>query len=220
VLVLLPPSEGKTAPRRGAPVDLGALAHPELGERRAALLDALGGGLRAAPSARASKVYTGVLFQRLRLGELPLRARRRVLIASALWGVVAPDDRIPAYKLPIDAKLPAIGGLAAFWRDALRAVLPDDGLVVDLRSGGYAAAWKPRAATVVGVRGFVERDGRRTAVSHMVKSTRGHVARLVLEAPRPPRTPDAVAQIVAGAGHEVELVRAGRGWSLDVIERV
>jgi hypothetical protein len=28
VLVLLPPSEGKTAPRRGRPVDLAALVHP------------------------------------------------------------------------------------------------------------------------------------------------------------------------------------------------
>jgi uncharacterized protein len=216
VLVLLPPSEGKTAPRRGRPLDMSALVHPELTARREALLAALDPGLRAAPTARASAVYTGVLFQRLRLAELPLRARRRVLIASALWGVVRPDDRIPAYKLPIDARLDGVGGLAAYWRPALRDALPDDGgLVLDLRSGGYAAAWRPRRATLLGVRAFVERGGRRTAVSHMVKATRGDVARIVLSAPRPPRTPAAVAELVAAAGHEVEL----SGGTLDVIQR-
>jgi hypothetical protein len=219
VLVILPPSEGKTAPAAGKPLELARLVHPELNPLRAALLDALDPGLRSAPAARASRVYTGVLYQRLRLGELRAPARRRVLIASALWGVVAPDDRIPAYKLPIGTRLDGFGGLAAHWRSALRAALPDSGLVVDMRSGAYAAAWRPRGATVVGVRAFVERDGRRTAVSHMVKATRGEVARLLLEAPRAPRSPEAVAAIAAAAGHRVELARAAGGWTLDVIDR-
>jgi cytoplasmic iron level regulating protein YaaA (DUF328/UPF0246 family) len=219
VLVILPPSEGKTAPATGAPADLARLVHPELNPRREALLDALDPALRTAPAAPAAKVYTGVLYQRLRLRELRPAARRRVLIASALWGVLRPGDRIPAYKLPIGDRLDGFGGLAAYWRPALAEALPDRGLVVDMRSGAYAAAWRPRAATVVGVRAFVERDGTRTIVSHMVKATRGEVARLLLDAPRPPRDPAAVAAIVAAAGHEVELTPAGGGWSLDVIDR-
>jgi cytoplasmic iron level regulating protein YaaA (DUF328/UPF0246 family) len=214
VLVLLPPSEGKTAPRRGRPADLGALVHPELTPQREALLDALDPGLRAAPSAAASKVYTGVLYQRLGLPALPARARRRVLIVSGLWGVLRPDDRIPAYKLPIGTRLDGFGGLAAYWRPALRAALPDEGFVLDLRSGPYAAAWRPRDATVLAVRAFVERGGRRTAVSHMVKATRGDVARIVLSASRPPADPDAVADLLAAAGLRVEL----RPRTLDVIE--
>jgi uncharacterized protein len=246
VLVLLPPSEGKTAPRRGAPADLDRLAFPELTERRERLLRALAalsGGpagaalealglsdgqaaelernsvLRTAPAAMAARIYTGVLYERLRLPELPARARRRVLIASALWGVVRPGDRIPAYRLSIDARLPEIGGLAAYWRPALQAALPDSGLVVDLRSGPYAAAWRPRDAAVVGVRAFTERGGRRTAISHMVKATRGDVARLLLEAPRPPRSAEHVAALVAASGREVALTRERGSVSVDVIER-
>jgi hypothetical protein len=49
----------------------------------------------------------------------------------------------------------------------------------------------------------------------MVKATRGEVARIVLEAARPPRTPEAVAELVAAAGREVEL----SGATLDVIQR-
>ena len=217
MLVLLPPSEGKTAPRRGRPVDLAALSHPELTAAREAVLRALPDrdALLRAPAARASAIYTGILFGRLELAGLPLRARRRVLIFSGLWGVLSPDDRVPAYKLPIETKLPGIGGLAAHWRAPLRDALADEGLIVDLRSGAYAAARRPRRADVVAVRAFVERDGIRTPVSHMVKATRGDVARIVLRASPPPRTPEAVAELVAAAGHEVERSPG----ALDVIER-
>jgi uncharacterized protein len=154
-------------------------------------------------------VYTGVLYERLRLAALPEAARARVLIASALWGVVRPDDRIPAYRLSIGARLPRTPGLASFWRPALTRVLPDGGLVVDLRSGGYAAAWKPKDA--LSVRAFTP-DG--AVVSHMVKAVRGDVARVLLQEPRPPGTAAEVAEIVARS-YEVEL----NGTSLDVVQR-
>ncbi len=41
MLILLPPSEGKSAPRRGKPLDLAALSFPSLREPRATVLDAL-----------------------------------------------------------------------------------------------------------------------------------------------------------------------------------
>jgi uncharacterized protein len=244
VLILLPPSEGKTAPESGAPVDLGALAYPQLAKQRERLLrvvinvsgtapkralERLGlsagqaaelernRALAGAPAAPAGRVYSGVLYERLRLPELPAAARERVLIASALWGVVRPDDRIPAYRLSMGADLPRVGSLAGFWRPALRKALPDGGLVVDMRSGPYAAAWRPRVAEVVEVRAFTEHEGRRTAVSHMVKATRGDVARVLLEAPAPPATPAAAAELVAASGLEVELERGRAGWTLDII---
>jgi uncharacterized protein len=219
VLVLLPPSEGKAAPARGRPVDLAGLAFPELTERRDALLDALGGDLRSAPSAPATSVYTGVLYQRLGLPDLPARAQRRVLIASGLWGMLRPRDRIPAYKLPIGSRLPGFGGLAAWWRPALREVLPDRAgeLVLDLRSGPYVAAWRPQAAVRLEVRGFTETaGGSRKVISHMAKRVRGDVARAVLEAGAGAATPDDVAAVAEAAGMRVEL---SPGPALDVIER-
>jgi uncharacterized protein len=105
VLILLPPSEGKTAPEAGESVDLGSLAFAaELTASRAALLDALerlgreplenavkklavsagqagevevDAALRRAPAAPASSVYSGVLYDRLDLPGLPAPARRR-----------------------------------------------------------------------------------------------------------------------------------------------
>ncbi|HSK49733.1 MAG TPA: peroxide stress protein YaaA, partial [Solirubrobacterales bacterium] len=239
MLVLLPPSEGKTAPSAGAPVDLDALAFAaDLGDRRAALLDALArlvemptaraieqlavskgqagevvvdAELRDAPAAAAAAVYSGVLYDRLRLPELPASARRRVLIASALWGVLRPEDRIPYYRFSAKARLEGIGPVAAWWREALAVALPDEpgDLVVDMRSAAYAAAWKPKRATLLAVRAFSESGGKRKPVSHMAKAVRGDVARALLLAKRPPTDPEAAAAVAADAGFAVELSGAG-----------
>ncbi len=243
MLILLPPSEGKTAPTSGAPVRLETLAFADdLTQSRRKLLGALAAlaevpleravsmlavsagqagevavdaELSSAPAGPAAEVYTGVLYDRLRLPELPKRAQGRVLIASALWGVVRPTDRIPYYRLSAKAKLDGIGGLAAFWRPALTAALPDQEgtLVVDMRSGAYAAAWKPKHAELLAVRAFSEVKGKRKPVSHMAKAVRGEVARALLESKKPPESPESAASIAEAAGFTIELTPG----NLDVI---
>jgi uncharacterized protein len=216
MLIFLPPSEGKDRPEAGGPVVLDSLAYAaELGEKRAELLEAFDPGLREAPAAPAHAVYAGVLFKRLQLPELPAAARRRVLIASALWGVVRPDDRIPYYKFPPKTRLKGIGAPNAFWRPALAAALPDDDgdLIVDMRSGAYAAAWKPKRATLLAVRAFTEEGGQRKAVSHMAKAVRGDVAKALLAAKKVPRDRESTAAVAEAAGFTVELTDG----TLDVI---
>jgi cytoplasmic iron level regulating protein YaaA (DUF328/UPF0246 family) len=146
-----------------------------------------------------------------------------VLVASALWGVVALGDHIPAYRLSIGARLPALtrSGLAAWWRPALSAALPDEAgqLVVDLRSGGYAAAWRPKHATLVEVKASTA-EGK--PISHMAKAVRGTVARALLQARRAATEPAdvaAAAQRGEGVGR-VELHvpgKAGGAWVVEVI---
>jgi cytoplasmic iron level regulating protein YaaA (DUF328/UPF0246 family) len=234
LIVLLPPSEGKTAPSEGAPLDLDAFPFPGLNKTRERLLDVLsrltfpralkqldiGPGLleeaqrnltlRDAPAAPAHEVYTGVLYEHLGLGTVT--HVDNVLIASALWGFLRPNDRIPAYRLSMGATLPRIPSLPALWRDPLRKALPDEGLIVDMRSGSYTAAWKPKRATVVGVRAFV--DGK--TISHMVKATRGDVARILLNSGEIPETAEDVGSIVRQNGLSVELSGSGRSFNLDV----
>jgi cytoplasmic iron level regulating protein YaaA (DUF328/UPF0246 family) len=243
VLILLPPSEGKFAPSEGEPVDLDSLAFAtQLGDRRAALLDALerlgtlstaralkqlaiskgqadeiavDAGLRFAPAAPAAKLYTGVLYDHLRLPELPARAQRQVLIASALWGVLRPEDRVPYYRFSAKARLARVGPLASWWRTPLAEAMPDEpgGLVVDMRSAAYAAAWKPKRATLLAVRAFSESGGARKPVSHMAKAVRGEVARALLLVKTAPVDPEGAAAVAREAGYEVKL----SGSNLDVI---
>ncbi len=255
VLVLLPPSEGKSGRVRGRPVDLGALHLPELTTARSRVLEVLARVSATAdghrvlgvsdalapelvrntrwatePAVPVAALYSGVLYDALGLAALPAGARRRatarLLVVSAAWGALRPDDRVPPYRLSMGTSLPGLGALAAFWRPRLAAALPPlaTGLVVDCRSSTYAAAWKPEgpvAERTVTVRVLRDEGGRRTVVSHMAKHTRGLVARhLVSRAGRDPRTASALASAV-GEAFEVELSRPGRDGShrLDVVVR-
>lgn len=264
MLILLPPSEGKTPPRTGAPLDLGALtladdagvtaARAELLDRLAAASlrpDALGllgvgasladevaanASLAYAPAAPAHRVYTGVLFDALDHAGLSPTARRRartdVLVFSALFGASGLGDRIPAYRLSVGARLPGLPGLAAWWRPRLTPALDAlaeraGGPVVDCRSGGYAAQWRPPAQRTVGVEVVQLRAGRRTVVSHFAKHTRGLVARALLEAgPRAASTVERAAEVVSRAGDdggphrwsvELEAPTASRAGTLRVV---
>lgn len=252
MLILLPPSEGKTAPSSGAPLDLDSLTIPALaGERRTVLgtlatvsalpdaVAALGVGasledevranvdLMQAPAAPGHRVYTGVLFDALDYSSLSegarTRARQHALVFSALFGATALGDRIPAYRLPITAKLPGMGGLAAWWRPRITPALDElsasTGVVVDCRSGGYAAQWKAPVETGVSVDVFQMRAGNRTVVSHFAKHTRGLVARILLEAGgRMVRSPQSAAETVAQAGSgSGPLADEGHRWEVDLV---
>jgi cytoplasmic iron level regulating protein YaaA (DUF328/UPF0246 family) len=254
VLILLPPSEGKTAPRRGKPLDLDALSSPVLTPTRARLLEALVGlcredpdkaaevlglgpsqrdlvernaDLLSAPTARADAVYSGVLYDALDLPTLTAAARRRatsrVAVTSALFGMVRPGDRIPAYRLSGDASLPGTGSVAGAWRESLGQAVTEavgTGLLVDLRSGTYAAFWRPTGDTarVATVRVLHESGGRRTVVSHFNKATKGRIVRALLEAGVNPRTPATLAAALRDLGWDVEVgAPTARGTQLDVV---
>ncbi len=148
MLVLLPPSEGKTPAASGAPVDLTSLSHPSLADARQRVgdtlarvsgqrnaLPALGVGpsladdvarntrLWTEPAGPAATVYTGVLYDAAGMATWDSvtmrRAHERVRIISALWGAVSPVDLIPAYRLSMATSLVRIGPLGAFWRKHL-----------------------------------------------------------------------------------------------------
>ncbi|PSL00691.1 hypothetical protein CLV63_101165 [Murinocardiopsis flavida] len=264
MLLLLPPSEKKATDGDGPPLDLGALSLPELGAAREQVLtalEALCGGdpahardvlglsaaqgdavdrdreIRAAGTLPAAGLYTGVLYDHLRLAELldgPSAAATRdsVLVFSGLWGVVGPTDPLPAYRLSIGTKLPPLGALGRYWRDHLGDPLTkraDGRLIVDCRSAGYAAAFTPagdaaeRTAAVRVLRETVVAGTvRRSVVSHMAKATRGAVARALLLAGRAPESPRELAEALNDLGHTAELVAAdkpGRAATVNVVEQ-
>jgi cytoplasmic iron level regulating protein YaaA (DUF328/UPF0246 family) len=265
VLILLPPSEGKSAPRRGKPLDLASLSFGSLTDARAEVLDALvslcspaSGGtpgtgadvdkavevlglgktqadevlrnaeLPGAPTARADRVYTGVLYEALDLAGLDASARRRattrLAITSGLFGLLRPGDRIPAYRLSGSVSLPGIGPVASYWNGHLADTMREAagrGLVLDLRSSTYAAFWRPdpdTARRVVTARVLHEVDGTRKVVSHFNKATKGRLVRALLEDPGRPTSARRLAEQLRDLGWTVELGEQERhGTRLDVV---
>lgn len=255
VLILLPPSEGKTAPRRGKALDLASLSFPSLAGARAEVLDSLvslcsqdqtkaadvlglgktqadevlrNAELPEAPTARADRVYSGVLYEALDLPSLDAAARRRastrLAVVSALFGLVRPGDRIPAYRLSGSVSLPGTGPVASYWGSRLAPAVQEAagrGLVLDLRSSVYAPFWRPEAEDarrVVTLRVLHEVDGTRKVVSHFNKATKGRLVRSLLEDRGSPTSPARLTEQLRDLGWLVEVGAQGRhGTALDVV---
>ncbi len=135
--------------------------------------------------------YTGVLYGALGYRRLDRRMRRRidtsVITFSGLWGLVAPTDPIPFYKLKMTARGPGGGRLAAWWRPRVAAVLDPhvDGRVVwDLLPNEHVAAWPVSDAPAqrIAVR-FLDDTGRGSlvTVSHWSKLLKGALVRHLVE---------------------------------------
>jgi uncharacterized protein len=139
--------------------------------------------LLTSPTMPALERYTGVLYDALDIRSLSrarrARADRRLAVGSALFGLVRGTDAIPAYRLSAGAALPGRPSLRAVWRPVLGPLLAAvDELVVDLRSGSYAALAPVPGAVTVDV--LSERpDGSRSVVSHFNKAHKGRLARLL-----------------------------------------
>jgi cytoplasmic iron level regulating protein YaaA (DUF328/UPF0246 family) len=236
VLVLLPPSETKRDGGDGPPLQLDSLSFPSLTPMREALVEEVvtlaadipasrralkiaatldaeierNAALRTAATLPAIHRYTGVLYDALDVGSLTgaaaARARSRLAVGSALFGLVRADDPVPGYRLSASSALPAGGTLAARWQPLLEPELQRlaaDELIVDLRSGSYMSLGRLPDAVRVDV--VNERaDGKRTVVSHFNKSHKGRLARVLAGSRAEPSDAAGVATIARRAGFTVE----------------
>lgn len=192
--------------------------------------------LRTAGARPAGEIYTGVLYDALDLATLDAAAKRRaarsLLVFSGLWGAVGITDRIPSYRCSMGVKLPGLGALGAHWRTPMASAMPEaagDGLVLDLRSSAYTAAWKPkgevadRTATIRVLHAqMVDGVEKRSVVSHFNKATKGRIVRSLLAGGTQPKGPAELVEALRDLGHVVEAqapAKAGKAWALDVVVR-
>ena len=209
-MILLPPSEGKV-PGGGEPGwEPASGQFAQLGPRRlrvanalkrarggnARLLGASGGLLARARGANRALVgaptlpvwarFSGVVWEHLDPSDLGARglarARDGVVVVSAVAGLSAWDDPVPDFRLKLSASVPPMGGLAAFWREPLSAVLNDHlagHTVVDLLPTEHRGAWVPDPNRCELVRPrLATPDGK--PAGHAGKAAKGLLARALL----------------------------------------
>ena len=215
MLILLPPSEGKSPAAGPGCLDLDALCFSkQLKASRLSIIKKYGVEIFDQPTAPAIDIYSGVLYQALGYHTLSKRAQQRaqsqLLIFSALFGVLRPLDPIPYYRMKIKA---------SDWKAPLGVALEglEQELIVDCRSSTYINAWKSDPQITVAVRVFQEVDGVRSVITHMSKKYRGELVRLLMQG-RAPKSPHELRDIAAKY-FQVELREpAGNApWQLDLI---
>jgi len=243
-VILLPPSKGKASGGSGRAYARTVTRHPLAEHRRELLAAAIASaaerddavlarrcgvaerdaaaarrmlrGLADAPTLPAHRRYTGVVHGNAGLAAIdPADAGADVRIVSALMGLVALDEPVPAYRLEFTATLPGLGGaasggVATFWRDRLDEELcrvAGGSRVWDLLPGEHARMWPAgvREDLDVVTVAFVRPDGR-PANAARTKVAKGRLTAHLLA--RPSTTPAGLAR----AAHE-ELL--GPGWSID-----
>jgi len=183
MLILLPPSEGKNQTPKG----------PQ----------------------PAMAVYSGVLYKALDYQSLSASAKARceksVVIISAKYGALSPNDRIEFYKEKINsvAMRPIVEKkLARYKHD----------LIVDCRSSTYQAVWSAPVDVTVAIRASTVVDGERKVITHMSKKTRGEVTRALLVSRSIPKTVEDIYAIISEK-YPCALTppKDGDPWVLEVI---
>lgn len=219
MLFLIPPSETKATGGGAINITQAHMTFGGLDPTRDQVIDAYikdsgDASIKSAPTMPAINRYTGTLYgaihgrglkgtptanNSLNTDELA-RARTMVLIQSALFGVVAATDLIPAYKVS-PSKLICGINLKRTWPEPHNqfawARLSADP-VIDLRSKAYAElAPLPENVDVYTVTVFVERaDGSREQLNHFNKKAKGQLVRAALTAAKEPQT---IADLKAAA---------------------
>jgi cytoplasmic iron level regulating protein YaaA (DUF328/UPF0246 family) len=213
--VLLPPSQAKSAggrrvtargafddelatPRHDVAAALGALiargARPELESTLSAKGELLERAITSttevvhssAPLKAAWRRYEGVVWTHVAPETLASSQRRRILVPSGLYGLLAGEDLIADYRIKMNASLAPMGVLATFWRPFVTRALDAKvgrATLVNLLPNEHAASIDLGCIgtrhRVINVR-FVTND-ERSAVGHDAKAVKGTLARRVLE---------------------------------------
>ena len=148
--------------------------------------------LRPNPGVVGIHAYSGEAFKFLdgeSLSERALaRAQERLVVLSALYGVVHADAVVVPYRLEMLSKLAAgnAKNLYALWKPVLTAWVneSDADFVVDACSGEYSKAidWKAVEKPVVAVDFKQRKNGQLKSVSAFSKQARGAFVRWMLEA--------------------------------------
>ncbi|MGC2485463.1 MAG: peroxide stress protein YaaA [Acidimicrobiales bacterium] len=138
-----------------------------------------------APLLPAWRRYQGIVWNYLNPGTLTSSQRRRILVPSGLYGLVAGEDPVAEYRLRMNAGLAGVGVLARYWRPHVTPVLLEAttrAAIVNFLPHEHAASidWTSveQQRRVVTVR-FMAADESR-AVGHDAKAIKGELAGAVL----------------------------------------
>lgn len=148
------------------------------------------------PALPALLAYTGMVFQHIAPSDFTeddfLYAQEHLRIATPFYGWVRPLDKIKAYRMEYDVKLPELGGgtMSDFWRSRLappfiEEIRKSGGVLVNLASMDVQPSfdWKTmeKEITVITPEFKMWKKGKLETVTIYAKMARGEMTRFILK---------------------------------------
>tara|TARA_B100000902_G_C27313119_1_gene919625 strand:+ start:3001 stop:3702 length:702 start_codon:yes stop_codon:yes gene_type:complete len=129
--------------------------------------------------AMAIERYTGVVYEHINWDSMSDDAKKYMIkhirIFSGLFGMVAPDTLIPNYKLKMN-----VLSLQNQWNPILTKALSEEKIIFDLLPQVHRKAYKP-SKNVIKIDFVVRKKGKKTAAGHYGKAVKGEFIKFLAE---------------------------------------
>ena len=127
--------------------------------------------------AKAIERYTGLVYEHINWKTLDPKAKqymeKHVRIFSGLFGMITPETLIPNYKLKMN-----VLSLQYHWNPILTKALEKEKMILDLLPQVHRKAYKPNK-NVFKVDFIVKNKGKKTAAGHYGKAVKGKFIRFL-----------------------------------------
>jgi len=127
--------------------------------------------------AKAIERYTGVVYEHINWATLNPKAQqymeKHVRIFSGLFGMITPETLIPNYKLKMN-----VLSLQYHWNPILTKTLEKEKMILDLLPQVHRKAYKPNK-NVFKVDFVVKNKGKKTSAGHYGKAVKGKFIRFL-----------------------------------------
>ena len=129
--------------------------------------------------ANAIERYTGVVYEHIDWYSLNDKAQKymnkHIRIFSGLFGMVTPNTLIPNYKLKMN-----VLSLQNHWNPILTKALENEKVIFDLLPQVHRKAYKPNK-NVIKIDFVVKKMGKKTAAGHYGKAVKGEFIRFLAQ---------------------------------------
>ena len=132
----------------------------------------------------AIECYQGVVFEELKLNDYTPEQRdyldQNLVILSAMYGALKPNDLIFSYRLDMLSKLPEIN-LYHYWEEEILQKFDEEEIIINLSSDEFSKLLKKLSSRFLNIDFYQEdKSGKIKIVSILAKKARGRMVNYLI----------------------------------------
>lgn len=134
------------------------------------------------PSYSALDLYNGMAFKEMKFNSEDVFANENVVILSAFYGPIRPDNLIKPYRLDFNTRLKINGmSLKKLWERPFNEYFREDETILNLSSEEFSNILERKRLNIIDFIFYEEKDGREKIHSTISKKMRGKMTSYIVE---------------------------------------